>query len=148
MDDAVMRAPTPVITPRPPLFPENNPVAATIFAEAMGEPREGMQAVFDVIRNRANKQSRPWMDIVKQQSQFNGYGNDNFQRAMNNGLNAQQMELFNTIRKIMEEDGPDTTGGAMNFLNPVQQIKNTGGLPTWANPEKLTRQIGNHNFYR
>ena len=136
---------------QPELFPENNRVLATMFAETKGEPDEGVRAAFDTIRNRSSQRSRPWTSTIEQPSQYSGYGNRDYQNAMaqlegTGELDPQSMEELMRMKAIMEAGGAPMDNRNM-YLNPEMTIEQTGGLPSWAERLPLIDRIGKHNFY-
>lgn len=126
-------------------------MAWTLLGEAAGEGDKGMQAVANVILNRANSGQYPSSisEVVLQPKQFSAWnkgegGNDPMGRYSKNS------EAFKTARAIaaaaVRGELPDITGGALNYWAP-RGMKG-GKDPYWAKnvPEDQRLKIGNHVF--
>lgn len=126
-------------------------MAWTLLGEAAGEGNKGMQAVANVIVNRANSGQYPSSisEVVLQPKQFSAWnkgegGNDPAGRYSKNS------EAFQRARAIAEQavtgQLPDITGGALNYWAP-RGMKN-GADPYWAKnvPADQRLKIGNHVF--
>ena len=126
-------------------------MAWTLLGEAAGEGSKGMQAVANVIVNRANSGQYPSRisKVVLQPKQFSAWntgegGNDPQSRY------SKKSEAFKNARIIAEQavngELPDITGGALNYWAP-RGMKN-GADPYWAKgvPEDQRLAIGNHVF--
>lgn len=117
-------------------------VAAVIVAEAGGEGYVGMEAVREVIANRARERKLTESHVVLEPLQF----------SCLNGVSAN--DLIEKARKHkrwnmafgMAIEPPKTrhTAGANHYLNP----KTVKRLPKWASDKKWTVTIGNHKFYK
>jgi spore germination cell wall hydrolase CwlJ-like protein len=84
--DGVKKMMFKTITPKNDLTKDDLIVAATIWGEARGEGTEGMKAVANVIRNRANSLNKSPKDVVLQKKQFsiwNDTTTDNFLNKIN-----------------------------------------------------------------
>jgi len=126
-------------------------MAWTLLGEAAGEGSKGMQAVANVIVNRANSGQYPSRigKVVLQPKQFSTWntgegGNDPQSRY------SKKSDAFKNARIIAEQavngELPDITGGALNYWAP-RGMKN-GADPYWAKnvPEDQRLAIGNHVF--
>ena len=142
---------TKTITPKNDLTKDDLIVAATIWGEARGEGIEGMKAVANVIRNRANSLNKTPKDVVLQKKQFsiwNDTTTDNFLNKINKSTlknpkdgsaweNAQ-----NIVKNYVKTKGTDNTKGA-------QFYHTTSIKPNWDYSKlKYTTTIGNHKFYK
>lgn len=126
-------------------------VAATLWGEARGEGVEGMKAVANVIRNRADSLKKSPKDVVLQKKQFsiwNDTTTDNFLDKVNKSIlkNPKDGSAWENAKKIVKSHvktkGPDNTKGAQ-FYHTIS-IK-----PNWDyNKLKYTTTIGNHKFYK
>lgn len=119
-------------------------VAATLIGEAGGEGEEGMQAVLNVIMNRANDNFnnaakvclRPWQFSVwnDQKNNVSGYIKEKKRHPRWN-------VALKLIKLAIDNKLPDITGNATFYVNPkVEQ-------PDWMYLYKLTKIIGKHYFY-
>ena len=117
-------------------------VAAVLMGEARGEGREGMLAVAEVIRTRADQMGISPLAVVKQRLQFscmNGltppqlirkhWGNEQWETA----IEIAQL-LYNEPEKL-----PGITQGATHFDH---------GVPSWALGRTPVAVVGRHKFYR
>ena len=115
----------------------NQAIAETIAAEAGGEGFQGMQAVANVIANRARQQHKTPYQIVSQRKQFYGFNAKN-RRKLYLQVKASADYLAANIMTL-----PDITGGATSFENI-----NAFGKPSWAKKMIKTVTINHHTFYR
>jgi cell wall hydrolase len=122
-------------------------LARTIWGEARGEGLRGMQAVANVIVNRAN-QGGWWGDSIatvalkdKQFSVWNDETEPNTVAALNVDDNDLQfIEAISIAKEAVEGTLPDITGGATNYHADYVS-------PYWADSSKITATIGKHIFY-
>jgi len=121
-------------------------LARTAWGEARGEGVRGMQAVMNVIMNRA-KQGGWWGDsietVVKKRLQFSAWNeNDpNRERMLTVNESDPWFRAALDLAKIaVRGELADITGGATHYHT-------TSINPTWADASKVTAQIGNHVFY-
>lgn len=129
-------------------------MARTLWGEARAEGRKGMQAVANVIMNRYRKSGFPnrVADVCLQPSQFSCWNA--------NDPNLPQMKAVTTadsnFRVAMEVATlalsgklADITGGADHYLNvPLVRQWRGGSLPSWADLNMKTAQVGQHTFLR
>lgn len=109
-------------------------VAEVIAAEACGEGQQGMQAVGNVIANRAKKWNITPEQVVTQKNQFDG---------LNHPRRARLYEQCKSTADSIEHSllwARDITGGALYFQ--------THALPKRRWHGELTVKIGGHSFYR
>ena len=139
------------MTPPPPVYVELAPygvhdrevVAATLIGEAGGEQWRGMQAVFNVIWNRAGGNPA----LVKAAclaphvfSCWNGKEvSTHIQRAKNHPCWAQALQL---AEMGLRGKLADLTGGANHFYDPKRVH------PHWAGKMRQTAVIGGHTFLK
>ena len=128
--------------PHPPVdVNDRNLCAAVLIAEAGGEGRAGMQAVWEVVWSRA--ESRRWPStpalVVKQRKQF----------SCLNGVKCGQL-IAKAQRHPMWRHAWGITGAP-----PVTQMTKQANhyhavsvRPYWADADAFTVQVGNHKFYR
>ena len=130
-------------------------VVATLWGEARGEGESGMQAVMNVIMNRANGNFDKAKDIVLKPKQFsiwNGINNPE-ESAINlakiqsaGGRGAKDGPMYKKavelVDKAMKGQLTDITGGATFYFNPKK------ANPKWAAKMIKIKSIGNHDFYK
>lgn len=123
-------------------------VAATLYGEARGEGEAGMQAVLNVIMNRAKQDFDKAKDVVMRPKQFSMWNNvsnpekasiELAKREKNNQVYRNAIKL---VDLAMKNKLPDITGGATFYFNPKK------ANPSWANKLVKTKEIGNHKFYK
>ena len=125
---------------------ELNIFAATIYAEARGEPEEGQIWVAWVIKNRANLNKSYWggssiKGICLAPGQFECW----------NGLNniyIDDMDSFYKISELAKQVSEsnmrsDPTFGCDHYNNPQKER-----CPDWTKNCTKIRAIHNHQFYR
>ncbi|MGF1609740.1 MAG: cell wall hydrolase [Kiloniellales bacterium] len=121
-------------------------VARTIWGEARGEGNRGMQAVANVIANRA---ARPgwwgsdFISVCMKPYQFSAWNSND----PNSGKAARVTEADAQFRVALDLAGkavagvlPDITGGATHYHTHAVS-------PGWASSLRKTADIGNHVFY-
>jgi N-acetylmuramoyl-L-alanine amidase len=127
-------------------------VAATIWGEARGEGEEGMIAVANVIRNRAESNGVSPKDVVLKPKQFSVWNNTdvdselsrikNLYKKNPNSIDSKMWDLAKKITlNYVKNEGSDITKGS-EFYH-TKSIK-----PSWASKLEYTTTIGNHKFYR
>jgi spore germination cell wall hydrolase CwlJ-like protein len=120
--------------------PDKEVIAATLILEAGGERSSGaMEAVYEVIHNRAQNRNRSEREIVLQRLQFSCW--NNVERRMNLLEHAKRHRRWNEALRIVNSAPTNLTGGAdhyhATFVNP-----------SWNRNMTKTTQIGNHLFFR
>lgn len=127
-------------------------LVATLWGEARGEGYEGMQAVMNVIMNRAKGNFDNAVNVVLKPKQFSIWNNvENpqeksqqlVQQARNKELKdlKQYTQAVDIVNKAMKGELKDITGGATFYFNP--SLAN----PSWAKKLQFLKKIGNHDFY-
>jgi len=149
--DGVKKMMTKTITPKNDLTNDDLIVAATIWGEARGEGSEGMKAVANVIRNRADSLKKSPKDVVLQKKQFsiwNDTTTDNFLNKINKSILKNPKEgsawetAQNLVKNYIKNKGTDNTKGAEFYHT-------TSIKPNWDYSKiKYTTTIGNHKFYK
>jgi len=122
---------------------EKQIVAAVIICEAGGEGEKGMQAVANVISNRAAKGKTP-LKVVTQKHQFecitkNLNDLENFVNKASK--HPKWSQALNLSEKIANKSLVDITGGSTHFHN-------TSMTPYWAKKIQFKVKIGGHLFYK
>lgn len=121
--------------------------ARIAWGEARNQGAKGMQAVLNVIANRANDSRYPdsLASVATQPWQFSAYNEndpnrDKLLRVDDNDLNfAQAVEL---AAQNVRGDLPDITGGATHYH--TKHI----APPFWTKGATKTAEIGDHIFYK
>lgn len=123
-------------------------VATTLWGEARGEGERGMQAVMNVIMNRAKGDFKKAKDVAlapKQFSMWNDVVNAE-QTALALAQRARNDEQWKQAIQIVDQAArghlTDITGGATFYFNPKK------ANPSWAKEMKKTVTIGHHDFYK
>jgi hypothetical protein len=122
-----------------------NIMAATLIGEAGGEGAEGMQAVANVIMNRAGGDFKKVGAVCLQPYQFSMWNKK--QKQVETVVASAQKHprwsiAVNLVQKAMSATLPDVTGGATFYFNPKL------AMPSWAEKFNKTDRIGNHVFYK
>ena len=127
-------------------------LARTIWGEARGEGREGMEAVAGVVMNRARiaeEKGGCWwgnsvIQICQKPYQFSCWNRDdaNFRKVLAADENDAHFALAEGIAALaLAGKLPDVTCGATHYHA-------AGATPEWAHREKPAAVIGRHIFYR
>ena len=119
-------------------------LAATLYAEARGEPDEGKIWVLWVIRNRARMNKKYWggskiKDVCLHPYQFECWNKRD--EIVINDLSA-----FKKCQAIVEQvmnSNEDPTDGCDHYINP-----SVAGYPSWTKNCDPIKKIKNHQFYR
>jgi len=124
-------------------------LARTIYGEARGEGYSGMQAVANVVMNRANDPANRWpkapASVCLQPYQFSCWNPGDPNYPLISGADPADA-IFDSCSNIASlailGQLPDITGGAQFYFNPAL------AAPSWAAGMTKTATIGNHVFYR
>jgi spore germination cell wall hydrolase CwlJ-like protein len=126
--------------------------ARTAWGEARGEGARGMQAVLNVIGNRANNPGwwgRDFVSVCLMQSrgihQFSCWNARDPNAAKINAVTASDPDLAAAIllaRQLAAGTLVDITGGADSYYARGSQ------RPAWATSDRMTCSIGHHTFFR
>jgi len=130
-------------------------VIATLYGEARGEGEAGMQAVLNVLMNRAKgdfskvkglalapKQFSLWNDVKNPASTAIALGKQVRDKEIQGTDKAMYLKAAGLVDQAMKGTLKDITGGAQFYFNP--SIVN----PPWAKKMKKTASIGHHDFYK
>lgn len=125
---------------------ERQLLALTLVEEAGGEGPRGMQAVGNVIANRARYGIRgnTISQVITSPSQFSAW---NAQGSIQRSAQRREgtpiyNQAYDIAGKILDGSASDITNGATDYYAPAKVT------PSWANVYKQTAVIGNHRFMR
>lgn len=129
-------------------------LAATIYGEAGGEGEQGMKAVANVIKNRADSKGISPKDVVLKPKQFSMWNNKQDKKSQINyikNINSQALKNPNVksvwdkakslVSTHINSKGDDVTKGA-EYYHTIS-IK-----PYWTKNLEYTTTIGKHKFYK
>ena len=115
-------------------------VAATLIMEAGGEYHEGsLEAVYEVIYNRAIKKNQSFSEVCLAPKQFSCWNGKDIMSAVEK---ASQHPRWNEAMKIAYED-PKT-----NYTMGADHYHADYVRPYWADSLTRTVKIGLHIFYK
>jgi N-acetylmuramoyl-L-alanine amidase len=119
-------------------------LAATIYAEARGESREGQLWVGWVIKNRAKKNRGYWggdkiKSVCLHPNQFECWNGRSFIMIEENDAWCKVVSVAN---EVLGNDH-DPTNGCDHYNNPSKE-----GYPEWTRNVTKVKIIGNHHFYK
>lgn len=113
-------------------------VAAVLILEAGGEGQRGMQAVLNVIDNRARATHASRVTVIAKPKQFSCLNNRSLTSAIRLAKKHPQWDA--AVRLVSARSVPDITGGALFYHE--KRIS-----PNWASSKRLTVAVGGHLFY-
>ena len=114
-------------------------VAATLILEAGGEYSTGsMEAVNEVIRNRAAKRKLTTRQVCLQRKQFSCWNSGRIEQLL---AKAKRHPRFNEALAIVNGKPTNYTGGADHYHADYCN-------PYWTSSMKKTCIIGKHIFYK
>ena len=125
-------------------FPGVDILARVIWGEAEGEGAEGMQAVGNVILNRANIKNKNIPEVMFRKDQFSAIGDKNRFNSMINLSpdNPEYIQALEISKKLLAGELDDITNGATHFYNP-----NTANMELdWIKQYPVVTTIGKHTF--
>ncbi|WP_269540221.1 cell wall hydrolase [Cerasicoccus fimbriatus] len=124
-------------------------VASCLVLEAASEGSEGMQAVLNVIHNRAEGDITRVMGVVCRPKQFTamnsatGVRNPDYGPLIERATLDRNFSIAYDLVVLMESGQlEDITGGADHYH------ADHGEAPIWSASMKPTRTIGSHTFYQ
>jgi len=147
------QAPNPTSTINAAMIENAHIIAATIWGEARGEGEVGMQAVLNVILNRAGKDINKAAQIALKPKQFSFWNKianpreyaqhlANVSRAAKNRDAILYQKAIELVDKSISGQLKDITNNAKFYFNP-KIVK-----PSWSKKMIKTTTIGNHEFYK
>lgn len=118
-------------------------VAAVVLLEANGEGMQGMQAVLNVIANRANADGISFYSVVREKLQFSCLNGITKAKAI---AKARKMPKWNTVLDMIADaqigNLADMTEGATHYHTVAL------GRTYWSRKMNVTIQIGQHLFFK
>lgn len=130
-------------------------LAIAMVQEAGGEGLQGMQAVGNVIVNRANKKGRTVQTVITEKYQFSAFNKEDPRDAWERKKDtAVYQQAYQIAGQVLNNQVSDITKGADSYLNVAAtrklRIKEGKGdtLPSWYSTSKITTHIGNHTFLK
>lgn len=124
-------------------------MARTAWGEARGENIKGMQAVLNVIMNRAKIGG--WYgltpaEVCLKDKQFSCWNktDPNYQKIVN--VTTSDTDFANAVdlaTMAYDKQLPDITNGATNYL----ALNSLSSTPAWAGKMQQVAVVGNHTFY-
>ncbi|MGB0371916.1 MAG: cell wall hydrolase [Opitutales bacterium] len=128
---------------------ERQIVASTLVLEAAGEGTEGMQAVLNVIYNRAKHRTHRIVGVVAKYGAFSSLNSVTKSRTPDYSpilRKAQRDRAYPTayrlVKRLEREGLYDITEGSDYFYSVH------GERPDWAADMQFVKKIGDHRFYR
>lgn len=130
-------------------------LSRTIYGEAGGESKEAKVAVGWAIRNRLEDSKKRWgdthHDVILKPFQYQPFNDPNskvFKKitdpALDNPIeNKGWHESYEVAKAVIDSREADPTQGANHFYS-----KNAQNVPSWADENKFTVEIGNTRFYK
>lgn len=123
-------------------------LARTVWGEARGDGREGMQAVANVVMNRVR--AGKWFSgtvsaVVRMPWQFSIWNAGDPNRAKIEAANENTPGFLDAVEisaRAMRGDLPDITNGATHYHAVTIQP------PDWTQGATETARIGGHVFYK
>ena len=127
-------------------FPVVDILARLIWGEAEGEGAIGMQAVGNVIINRATIKDKNIKDVIMRENQFSSISNPKrLEQIMDlESDNPQYTQALEISQKLIDGELEDITGGATHFYNPKLVDMNI----KWIKEYPVIYEHGNHKFAR
>jgi len=115
-------------------------VACTLILEAGGENAKGaMEAVYEVISERATKRNLSLREVCLQPNQFSVWKSKRYDILIKH---AQKHPKYNqALDIVLSNKNNNITKGADHFTR-------SDSIPYWAKYMTLTAIIGNHSFYK
>lgn len=122
-----------------------NILASTLIGEAGGEGIKGMQAVANVIMNRANGDFSKASAVCLKPYQFSMWNGkrDQIKSVVHKAkAHPRWKDAILLIQQAKDGKLQDITGGSDFYFNPKL------AMPKWANQFEKTYTIGQHDFYK
>jgi spore germination cell wall hydrolase CwlJ-like protein len=126
-------------------------LARTLYGEARGEGRIGMEAVATTIQNRLLDKRWPgtWAKVCQQRWQFSCWNENDPNlpklRAVDLGDPAFRL-AYAVAAEAVAGEVKDLTNGANHYL--TKALFESDRRPSWAVPEAVTCRMGRHVFLK
>jgi spore germination cell wall hydrolase CwlJ-like protein len=118
---------------------ENDVIVTTIILEAGGEYQVGaLEAVYEVIMNRAKKRKKTPAQVCLQKWQFSCWNGKDIQE---NIAKAKKHPRWEIVKNILGKETNYTNGADHYHADYIDD-------PYWAKSMKVTVKIGKHIFYK
>lgn len=132
---------------------ERELLAVTLLGEAGGEGATGMQAVGNVIMNRARTgyMGNTPSQVIMKDNQFSVWNNQSPSAYLSRVQGtAAYNKAYDMAGQLLSGNLSDVTGGANQYLNlaTVTRSNPNGSWRSWYDASKVTKKIGNHTFLR
>ncbi|MBK1879431.1 cell wall hydrolase [Pelagicoccus mobilis] len=129
---------------------EKQIIASCLILEASNQGEEGLRAVASVIANRADRDSKPYIFIVKQPYAFTAlnkastdktgkFGYDQLVRRASQDYNWSL--ALSIVDELYQNSLVDVTFGADHYSRKDE-------LPSWSHGMRATTVIGDHLFFK
>lgn len=125
------------------LDPDTDALVRTVYGEARNQDPIGRKAVAAVIRNRSKLSGQPISAVVREQGQFEPWG-DHTTRQQLESLDPSSDAYQGILRDIDGDDDP--TGGATHFYSPGGQKAKGRAPPKWDDGSGV--DLGDHRFFK
>ena len=122
---------------------ENITIAKIVAGEAAGEGRRGMQAVLNVMVNRARRRGKTLYEIATAPHQFSAYADKALMERNYREVKPIVDSLVASANKL-----EDITGGATNYVTKSLYAKKKNDPNSWISKMTVTKIIGNHVFLK
>ena len=119
-------------------------VAATLYKEARGEGKKGMEAVNEVIHNRSKKRKKSLSQICTEPKQFSCWNDIAPTKDVIDSIARKDPKSFSIAKKIASDSLTNHTKGAEHYHTLA--VKPKWG-PKLKKSGHATIVIGNHIFY-
>lgn len=135
------------------LLSELEVAAITVWGEARGEGRAGMEAVAWVLRHRARdgRHGRSLVQVARRPRQFSCWEDPNVKAlaeaiAKQKATPSSYVKAYDATRAVLRDEVPDPVQGATHYYAPKGMIP-PGRVPKWAVNKTPCAVIGGHLFF-
>lgn len=124
--------------------------ALCLWREGRGQSLAALAAIWSVINNRATDALRRWprsvSDVILEPKQFSSFniGDPNAVKFPTTSHPEDWKAFIACQNVVLTNIGEDTTHGA----NAYESLPDGAKKPAWAEPLKMTCQIGPFRFYK
>lgn len=114
-------------------------IISVLLAEATGEGQKGIEAVWEVINNRAKQQNKSIISIITARKQFSCLNNTTPSALIQQKSKDKNWKL---AEKIVNSPLTNHTKNSNHYYSIIIPA------PYWAKNNKFVCQIGKHRFYK